>query len=191
MITPKNYADKTANAFTDIRPLREFAGCVGEALKVVGATALSILTLGTKAEINVKANDMSSHKEILKKPYQYILRIVNPDRLNPCTKPQAGIFSELLFKPIFTLLEAKIKSKSFFTGQIISRSVALLAIPVIIIASIADNALGLIAAAFSLFPCFGRLEKINKFANDQLTFTYGFSLLALRAVVNPNPKQFI
>ncbi len=184
MITQKNYAGKIANAITDIRPLGEAVESAGKLLIAVGATALSIITLGTKAEINKKANDTSSYRQILKKPYQYLLRIVNPDyRL---TQTTSGLFSKTFILPLRPFFDAQGNSKSFFVKQISLRVFSLIALPVIIIASIADNALGLIAAAFSIFPCFGKVKEINNFANQQLNFTFGLALLAVRVVVNPS-----
>ncbi len=186
MITLKNYAGKTANAITDIRPLCTSVKSTGKALIGVGATALSILTGGTIPAVNKKANDVVYSRLIFQKTYHYFLNVVNPDNVFKYSRIHPGIFFNAIIEPLYNVVEDQIKSESFLSKQIFSRVVSLLAIPVIIITSIADNALGLIAAAFSLFPCFGRVEKINKFVKDQLFCGLGYVFLALRVVINPS-----
>lgn len=156
---------------------------------VVGA-ALSVLTGGIFTPINDIADYTVRADYILPCFYVGIGQVVNPrfsfDPINPM-----GIVTDALAAPIFSQAKAAAQTDSLVAREIVARGAYLLGSAVAVITRVADLAIGLVAAAISILPLFGRVEAVNLFAVEHL-----MSLGVIDDVCKGfrgfiNPQQFV
>jgi len=117
--------------------------------------------------------------------YCFLLRTINPSALFPryC---HIGIISRIFFKSLFFAHKDYRDSDNLFKRHFVSRGIALTAIPVTLITSVADLAIGLTAATASIITV-GHFVSINTVAVDGLASAIRITGLfgAIVSVVNP------
>lgn len=186
----KYISDTTYNAVIGL-PYGVFdtACCVGGAAVGVAASALSILTLGASRHVNRVASLTRETSYILPRLYIPVLKVVNPHAYVDCNS--SGVVTANIAEPIFSVGYKAASESNFFLRHVVSRISYALGAAVSVISRVADLALGVIVGAFALFPLFGRIERVNNFAVEQLMafgavhdFFVGF-----RGFVNP--QQFM
>ncbi|MBA3239407.1 MAG: hypothetical protein H0T62_13840 [Parachlamydiaceae bacterium] len=189
-----NYASDTFFAVVVGVPhaLVDCASHTGKTAIGVAATALSVLTLGLVEPINDWADMTVNAIPILPRIYHAMTQIVNPGDSDPSTiRMEDAFFTSKIATPIFDIAMEAASDEFFLNKHIISRGAFVLGTLVAIVTRTADLILGLIVAAISIIPCFGRVEEINIFARNQLAF---FGVIhdvcaGLRGLVNP--QQFL
>jgi hypothetical protein len=193
-----NYAIDTSYAVFVGAPLGllESASDTGKTAIGVAATALSVLTLGLVKPINDWANMTVHAGIILPRIYHAMTQITNPDdcafRISlPTITPRGTFITSRIASPIFDMAFNAASDESFLNKHIFSRGAYALGALIAIVTRTADLILGLLAAAISIIPCFGRIEEINTFARNQLTFLAVINdvCTGLRGFVNP--QQFL
>ncbi len=157
----------------------------------VGASALSIVTLGKFSKINDVANLTDKSMNILHPTYQAVGLVANPKFSFGEVKSALGVVTARVAAPIFRKAERAAESESFAAREIGARVAYLAGAAVSIATRVADLALGVLAAAFSVVPCLGRAEKVNNFAMQYLLSSAVVHdvCVGLRGFVNP--QQFV
>jgi len=118
-------------------------------------------------------------------PYCFLLRTINPSAPFP-DHCHIGIISRIFLQELFFIHKHYRDSDNLFKRHFVSRGIALTAIPITIITSVADLAIGLTAATFSIVTV-GYFETINTVAVDGLASAIKITGLfgAIVSVVNP------
>ena len=117
--------------------------------------------------------------------YCMLLRTINPSASFPMLC-RIGITSRIFFKSLCLTHKECRDSDNLLIRHIVSRGIALSAIPIILISTVADLAIGLTAATFSIFTV-GYFETINTVAVDGLASAIRITGLfgAIVTVINP------
>lgn len=183
------YASQTAlTGFIAVRyGLPEAALSASKTVMGISATALSIITNGDFPSIDSKANYINEAKFILPKLYSCVLCVFNPKGSGGHDTLKCGILTESLTKPIFKQAVELAECKFPLCKNVFSVCLMGLGMLTAVVTRTADLIIGLVAAAFSIIPCLGRVSKLNQFAYEQLS---SLNVLAdiglgLRGIINP------
>ncbi len=156
---------------------------------VIGSV-FSIATGGTISQINEVADFTIEAKSILPCLYMPLLATLNVD-FSVDVDDSFGVVTNACAAPIFTLAYTAAKQDSLFEREVVSRISYGLGVIVSAVTRAADLALGLIAAAISIFPLIARAKQVNEFA-----FCHLLSLGVVNDVCSGfrgmiNPQQFV
>jgi hypothetical protein len=160
--------DTTFNAVIGL-PLAayETLSLTTEATVGVAGSAASILTGGIFTPINKLADFTKKASYILPQLYIGIGSVVNPDFSFDPENPM-GLVTQAVAAPIFSLAGKAAQTDDVVSREIVARGAYLLGAAVAVITRLADLAIGLVAAAVSIIPLFGRVRMVNVFAVEHL-----------------------
>ena len=152
----------------------------------IAGTALSILTVGKSQRVNGWASYTRSSFEIFPNLYSSLIRVVYPKAYIDAT--HKGYVTAYVAAPVFRAALQSTVAPGFIQREIVSRVAMAVATVAAVVSRVADFALGLVGAAFSIIPCLGRVDAVNNFAISQLNSSGVVNDICrgLRGIVNPH-----
>lgn len=178
--------DRAINVIDIIPVALECVKFAGEAVIGVVATPFSAITCGRNERLNKQANLTGQAQLILPTIFKGVMSVINPNAKYVRVNLEIAICTIVI--KIFGNLFSQLKnSPSLFNRQVVLRALIVFAIPVYVIACIADTILAVPVVITSLATV-GIFPELNELAFTQLQaplFSITVLSMGLRGLVNP------
>lgn len=157
----------------------------------IAVSAISAVTLGKFKDINHTANVcLFAETPIIANLYYKSVKVLNKNfTAEESILSQPGIISKYISVPIFQAANKNFEQHTAFNRHVIPRALYAVGTCVSPITRTADVALGILVAAVSIVPYFGKNQTINRFAIRQLNLNVIQDVCkGIRGIINP--EQF-
>ncbi|MBS0635725.1 MAG: hypothetical protein JSR37_09705 [Verrucomicrobia bacterium] len=194
MMQAVNYVSRTLlNAVVGVPSSVVYAAKqAGTAAVGVVGSVVSVVTAGTFKGLNTIADYTQDAPHVLPTIYKAIARVVNPNFTVTQEQGRAGLLTDRIARPIIEKAKAQAESEAVTSRHVVSRALFVAGTVASVATRVADLAIGVVAAAVSIVPCFARVQAVNTLAVRQLSSLGGIVhdvCVGFRGIVNP--QQFV